>query len=164
MRFPRTIRLDASDEQVFPRAAAPGEWAVSGGFAFADHDPAILAGKERQAFRHGFLGLASFGWSTLVSVAEIDFLAYEGAIEALAQHLLGCYGAPDLTAAREAAREEAEFAAGLCTQRLGTLIAVEREFGAQGISERFRAIEPPREASHARIWTVLPDGAEDGDA
>jgi hypothetical protein len=164
MRFPRTIRLDASDEQVFPQAAAPGEWAVSGGFAFADHDPAHLVGRERQAFRHGFLGLASFGWSTLVTVAEIDFLAFEGVVEALAQHLLERYHAPDLAAARQAAREEAEFAANLCTQRLGTLIAVEREFGPQGISERFRTIEPPREPSHARIWTVLPDGAEDGDA
>jgi hypothetical protein len=164
MRFPRTIRLDASDEQVFPRAAAPGEWAVSGGFTFADHDPARIAGKERQAFRYGFLGVASFGWSTLVSVAEIDFLAYEEVIEALARHLFECYGAPELAAARQAAREEAEFAAGLCTQRLGTLIAVEREFGPQGISERFRAVEPPREPPHARIWTVLPEDGADGDA
>jgi hypothetical protein len=164
MRFPRTIRLDASDEQVFPRVAAPGEWAVAGGFVFADQDPALLAGKERQAFRHGFLGVTSFGWSTLVTVAEIDLLAYEGVIEALAQYLLERYDAPDLDAALQAAREEAEFAAGLCAQRLGTLIAVEREFGPQGISERFRAVEAPRETAHARIWTVIPDGAEDGDA
>ena len=33
-----TIQLDRSDLQVFHRAAEPGEWAVSGGFAFADHN------------------------------------------------------------------------------------------------------------------------------
>src|SRR5262245_3275662 len=31
----RTIRLDPSDTFVFDKAAEPGEWAVSGGFAFA---------------------------------------------------------------------------------------------------------------------------------
>ncbi|MGH6905252.1 MAG: DUF6505 family protein, partial [Geminicoccaceae bacterium] len=43
LRFPRTIRFDASDESVFECAAAAGEWAVSGAFAFADVDPARLA-------------------------------------------------------------------------------------------------------------------------
>jgi len=157
MRFPRTIRFDASDTRVFAFAAEPGEWAVSGGFVFADHDPATLAGKERQAFAQGFLGTASFGWSSLVSVAEIGFAEYEAVIEALAQHLYDHFGAPDLAAARAAAREEAEFAASLCTQRLNTLIAVERSFGPQGIVERFRAIAAPAEAPHARIWTIEPD-------
>lgn len=160
MRFPRAIRLDASDERVFAAAAEPGEWAVSGGFVFADHDPQQLAGKERQAFVHGFLGTASFGWSTLVSVAEIGFTEYEAVIEALAQHLLAEYGAPDMAAARAAAREEAEFAASLCTHRINTLIAVERSWGPQGIVERFRTIEAPREAPHAHIWTVERDADE----
>ena len=39
MRFPRTIRLDASDERVFAQAAEPEEWAVSGAFAFAERRP-----------------------------------------------------------------------------------------------------------------------------
>jgi len=154
MRFPRTIRLDASDERVFPVAAAPGEWAVSGGFVFADHDPQRLAGKERQAFASGFLGTQSFGWSSLVSVAEIEFVAYEEVIEALARHLLAAFGAPDIAAARLAAREEAEFAASLCQHRINTLIAVERSFGPQGIVERFRTLEAPRETPHAAIWTI----------
>ena len=160
MRFPRTIRLDASDARVFAAAAAPGEWAVSGGFVFADRDPAALAGKERQAFAQGFLGTGSFGWSSLVAVAEIGFAEYEAVIEALAQHLLARYGAPDIAAARAAAREEAEFAASLCTHRVNTLIAVERSFGPQGIVERFRTVEAPREAPHATIWTIEQDGNE----
>jgi hypothetical protein len=163
MRFLKTLRLDGSDERVFAAAAAPGEWAISGGFVFADRDPAELAGKDGQAFAHGFLGTTSFGWSTLVAVAEIDFAAYEGVIESLAQHLLVAYGAPDLGAARAAAREEAEFAASLATHRVNTLVAVERSWGPQGIVERFRTIEPPRETPHARLWAIERDEAG-GDA
>src|SRR3546814_2248939 len=70
LKLPRTIRLDPSDTFVYARAAEPGEWAVTGSFLFFGADPAALAGKERQAFRGGFLGIESFGWSTLVVVTE----------------------------------------------------------------------------------------------
>src|SRR5258708_40118249 len=70
MKLLRTIRLDPSDTFVFERAAEPGEWAVSGAFMFADADPDALDGKPRAAFRGGFLGVASFGWSTLVEIVE----------------------------------------------------------------------------------------------
>ncbi|MFN7308661.1 MAG: DUF6505 family protein, partial [Acetobacteraceae bacterium] len=46
---------------IFDQAAAPGEWAVPGGFSFWDEDTAQMSGKRRQAFRGGFLGLGSFG-------------------------------------------------------------------------------------------------------
>ena len=39
MKLARTIRLDVSDTNVFTAAAKPGEWAVTGTFAFADSDP-----------------------------------------------------------------------------------------------------------------------------
>ena len=162
MRLLKTIRLDRSDEHIFSSAAQPGEWAVSGAFVFADDDPERLVGKERQAFVHGFLGTASFGWSTLVSVAEIGFVEYEDVVEALAQHLLSRFGAPDIAAARAAAREEVEFAVSLCSHRINTLISVRRSWGPQGIVERFRAVETPREAPHAVIWAIEPgdDGNE----
>ena len=70
MKLPRTIRLDQSDTFVYARAAEPGEWAVTGTFLFFGVDPASLSGKDRQAFRAGFLGLDSFGWSTLAVVTE----------------------------------------------------------------------------------------------
>lgn len=157
MRLPRTIRLDASDEHVFERAAAPGELAVSGAFAFADLPPEALTGKRAQAFARGFLGTASFGWSTLVAIGEIRPDELEAVVEALARHFVECYGAPSLDAARPAARAEAEFASGLCEHRVNTLIAVERTLGPDGIVERFRTIEPARGASHARIWQLVPD-------
>src|SRR4029079_2302916 len=87
MRLPRTLRLDPSDLVVFTAAAAPGEWAVPGGFAFWDEDPAALTGKRRQEFRAGFLGLGSFGWSTLVEVAEATPEQREQATAALALHI-----------------------------------------------------------------------------
>ncbi|WP_119461912.1 DUF6505 family protein [Rhodospirillaceae bacterium SYSU D60014] len=155
MRFLRTIRLDSSDESVFPTAARSGEWAVSGAFAFADADPAVLAGKERQAFTNGFLGTESFGWSTLAIVSEIERADYEAVVVALAGHFVARYGAPDLAAALPAARAEADFAASLCEHKVNTLIAVERSFGDSGIVERFRAIKPPREPAHARIWQIV---------
>ena len=144
MRLPRTIRLDASDAESFDAAAEPGEWAVSGAFAFSDREPALLIGKERYAFRGGFLGTGSFGWSSLVSVEEIGEVEYEAVVEALARHLLERYNAPDRAAARAFAEEECKFAQSLCERSVGTLLAVEREFGPQGIVERFRTVERPR--------------------
>ena len=157
MRFPRTIRLDASDTQVFAQAAEPEEWAVSGAFAFADLPPAALTGKTAQAFARGFLGTRSFGWSTLVAVAEISTDELEAVTLSLAGHLTLRYGAPSLEQALPAAREEVEFACSLCTHKVNTLLAVERELGPDGIVERFRAIEPGRGGRHARIWSLVAD-------
>lgn len=142
MRFPRTIRLDDADTRLFPLAAEPGEWAVSGAFVFSDRDQATILGKDRQAFRTGFLGTASFGWSSLVVVSEIAQAEREAVIEALTRHLLDRYQAPDHATARAFAEGEAAFGASLCERPVNTIIAVERSFGPQGIGERFRVVEP----------------------
>lgn len=160
MRFPRTIRFDASDEHTFERAAADGEWAVSGAFAFADADPETLTGKTRQAFANGFLGTASFGWLTFVAVAEITGDELDQVTERLARHFLEHYGAPSIAAARPAARAEIEFAASLCEHKINTLLTVERSLGPDGVVERFRTVTPRERAAHARIWTLVDD---DGD-
>jgi hypothetical protein len=81
----RTIALDPSDTFVFDVAAEPGDWAVSGAFRFCDRDPATLAGKDRAAFRGGFLGVQSWGWSTLVQIVP----ATEGDRSALVELLAG---------------------------------------------------------------------------
>jgi hypothetical protein len=164
MRLPRTIRLDASDTHVFEIAAEPEEWAISGAFAFAALPPEALTGKTAQAFARGFLGTRSFGWSTLVVVAEITPDELDGVTLALAGHLIERYGAPSFDAALPAAQEEIEFACGLCTHKVNTLLAVERTLGPDGIVERFRAIEPGRGSRHARIWALVPDDAEGGGA
>lgn len=167
MKLPRTIRLDRSDTLVFERPAEPGEWAVPGGFMFWDVDPATLKGKRRQAFRAGFLGLTSFGWSTLVTVTEASAEDEQVAIAQLAEYLMREHGAPDRAAAEAAAKEEIGFAASLCDHPAGTLIALERSVGADGeVRERFRTLKPaPRQrAAFDQPW-VRPIGvvAEDGE-
>ncbi len=157
MRFPRAIRLDGSDLNVFETAAEPGEWAVPGAFVFSSADPQDLAGKARQAFVHGFLGTESFGWTTLVEVAEIDEADHERVAVRLAEHFVARFGAPDRAAAMPVARDEMAFAAGLCDHKLHTLIAVEREITDEGIAERFKVIEPARGGGHAKIWSIVEE-------
>ena len=147
MRLPRTLRLDPSDLVVFQQAAPAGEWAVPGGFAFWDEDPAALAGKRRQEFRAGFLAVGSFGWSTLVEVAEAGPTEVEAAVAALAAHIRDSYGAPDAAAAEAAAREEIGFAASLCDHSPGTVLALSRVVEDGAVRERFRTLHR-REAPH----------------
>jgi hypothetical protein len=162
MKFPRCIRLDTSDRNVYARAAEPGECAVPGGFAFSDCDPETLDRKARLAFRGAWLGTESFGYSTLAEVAEIDDAEFERVVERLAHHFVERYGAPDLTASRPAARAEAEEAAALCQHDIHTLLALERERTEAGVVERFRVITPGRARDHARIWEIVPDDEDGG--
>ena len=155
-RLLRTLRLDPSDAVVFPRAAEPGEWAVPGGFCFWDDDLESLSGKRRQAFRAGFLGLGSFGWSTLVEVAEADAAQRESAVAALAAHLRAAYGAPDEAAARAAAEEEIAFAESLCEHPPGTIVALARSAEGGEVRERFRTLhERPRAAREYESMPVF---------
>lgn len=139
--LPRTLRLDPSDTVIFDRAAQPGEWAVPGAFEFWEEDPAGMAGKRRQAFRGGFLGLSSFGWSTLVEVAAASALEREVAVSALARHIRSRHGAPDDAAARAAALEEIGFAESLCDgHAAGTVLALSRSLEEGEVRERFRTL------------------------
>src|SRR5215216_7086159 len=88
LKLPRTIRLDLSDTFVFERAAEPGEWAVSGAFVFWNQDPAGLGPKQRVALRSGFLGIDSFGWSTLAVVTEATEAERLAMVDRLAAQLL----------------------------------------------------------------------------
>jgi len=141
-RLPRVVRLDESDTQVFEHAAEPGEWAVPGGFEFLDHDPETLEGKARQAFTSGFLGIGSYGRSTLVCITELSEADYRQVIERLADHLVERYGAPDRAAAMAAAEEEVGYAESLCSHDPETLLAVERSFRDGGVSESFKRFIP----------------------
>ncbi|MFZ4407722.1 MAG: DUF6505 family protein [Paracraurococcus sp.] len=167
MKLPRTLRLDPSDLVVFTAAAAPGEWAVPGGFAFWDEDPAALTGKRRQEFRAGFLGLGSFGWSTLVEVAEATDAERAQAVAALAAHIAARYGAPDAAAARAAAEEEIGFAASLCDHPPGTVLALARVVEDGAVRERFRTLHrretPHRDFGALPVFGILETEGEDPD-
>jgi len=151
----RTIRLDPSDTFVFERAAEPGEWAVSGAFMFSHLDPATLAGKAHAAFRGGFLGAASFGWSTLAQIVVAREEDRDAVIAMLAQKFHEQFGAPDLAAARAAAEQEVAFAASLCDHPQDTLIAVHRTIEDGEIREAFRTLRPRGERKPMRAFSFL---------
>jgi Family of unknown function (DUF6505) len=137
----RTIALDPSDTFVFDVAAEPGDWAVSGAFRFYDRDPAALTGKDRAAFRAGFLGVQSWGWSTLVQIVHATEDDRRALVELLAKQLMEKFGAPDLAAARPAAEEEVAFVESLCTHPISSLIAVHRSVGDGEVRESFRRLQ-----------------------
>lgn len=161
MKFLRVVRFDDSDDQVFSRAARAGEWAVTGSFVFTfdDQDPGTLTGKPRQAFRNGFLGTESFGWSTLVTVAEIDEAGYEAVVDRIAQYFVDHYGAPNAFLARPNASVEVEYAASLCDHPVNTILAVERETQGRDIRENFRIVRPQArwEDDNVRVWSLIPE-------
>jgi hypothetical protein len=142
MRLLKTTRMDPSDTFVFEKAAEPGEWAVTGAFMFVHLDPRTLSGKPRAAFRGGFLGIATFGWSTLVQVVEASEADREAAVHTLAAQLVERLGAPDLATALPAAVEEIDFAASLSDHPTGTLAAVSRRCEDGMTREAFRTLMP----------------------
>ena len=155
MKLLRTIRLDPSDTFVFERSAEPGEFAVSGAFMFWNADPAALEGKQRTAFRAGFLGVNSLGWSTLVQVVEASDADRRAAISTLAKHLAEEFGAPSYADAVAAAEEEFAFAASLCNHPLDTLIAVTRRLEDSEIREAFRTLRPKDGPKPLRAFAFL---------
>jgi hypothetical protein len=164
MKLLRTIRLDPSDTFIFERAAEPGEWAVPGGFAFFDVDQAALDGKARVAFRSGFLGVASLGFSTLVQIVEASEGDRTAAIERLAAHLVARFGAPDLATARRAATEEFDFAASLTEHPPDTLVAMHRVHADGAIRETFRTLKPRAGAKPLRAFAFLEVEGDDAPA
>ncbi|MHC2335398.1 DUF6505 family protein [Bradyrhizobium sp. USDA 4454] len=166
MKLLRTIALDPSDRFVFDVAAEPGDWAVSGAFRFCDQDPAKLGGKARSAFRSGFLGVQSWGWSTLAQIvpaSEDDRLAL---VELLAKQLVEQFAAPDAATAHLAAEDEVAFAQSLCTHPVSTLIAVHRSVNDSELRESFRRLrlrEGPRHGNAFSFMEVEDDLEPDSD-
>jgi hypothetical protein len=166
----RTIRLDPSDGFVFDPSAQPGEWAVPGGFMFWDQEPGELVGRPKQAFRAGFLGLTSFGWSTLVVVVEATPEERAGAVDALADFLLAHQGAPSREDALAAAEDEIAYAQSLAAHPVQTLIALHRSVRDDGsVSEQFRTLSTnkAREDSQmpcsAGAFAIVEDDSPAGD-
>ena len=162
MKLARTIRFDSSDLNIFPTAADEGEWAVVGTFCFAAMPPADLTGKVKQAFSNGFLGCQSFGFSTLVSVVHARPKDVQIITDHLANHLVDKFGAPSKVAAEDAISDEIEFMSELCeSHKTGTLLAIHRSWGDDGIKEVFRSLPKPESCAEQKIWTIIDDGAED---
>nr|WP_249816053.1 DUF6505 family protein [Bradyrhizobium sp. 138] len=162
----RTIALDPSDTFVFDVAAEPGEWAVSGAFRFWECDAATLEGKERAAFRGGFLGVQSWGWSTLAQIVPATADDYQSLIDLLARQLVDRFGAPDVATAKAAAEEEVAFSQALCSHPISSLIAVHRAVSDGEVRESFRRLQLREGQGHGKAFSFMemeddvePDGS-----
>lgn len=151
----RTIALDASDTFMFDVPVVSGEWAVSGAFRFCDQDPVKLSGKARAAFRSGFLGVQSWGWSTLAQIVPATEDDCQALIELLASQLVDRFGAPDMAIARTAAEEEVTFAQSLCTHPISSLIAVHRSASYGEIHEAFRRLQLREGQRHGKAFSFM---------
>lgn len=157
MKLLRTIALDPSDTFVFDVAAEPGDWAVSGAFRFCDRDPATLTGKERAAFRSGFLGVRSWGWSTLVQIVPATEDDRRTLVELLTAQLVERFGAPDIASARLAAEEEVAFVEQLCAHPISTLVAVHRSAADGEVRESFRRLQLRERGGHSKAFSFMEE-------
>lgn len=157
MKFLKTIRFDPSDVSVFELAAEPDQWAIPGGFCFAEFKGSDLNGKAKQAFSNGFLSLETFGHSTFTSVTEITGQEIESIKESLAKRFVDVHGAPDLATAMVVSEQEVSFVLEMCAEvPINTVFALGRYFDEDGeIREEFRIVEAPREAVHTRVWEIV---------
>ena len=166
MKLLRTIRLDASDTFIIDPPAEPGEWAVSGAFAFWQRDPATLDGRTRTAFRSGFLGVTSLGWSPLAQIVEASADDRRAVVGTLAERLVANFGVSGFVLACVVVVEEVAFAESLCDQPVATLVAVHRSFEGGDLREAFRTLKPRIGAKPARAFSFFDvEGEEEtGDA
>jgi hypothetical protein len=143
MMLARAIHFDESDMNIFHSPARTGEWCISGGFEFSNWGESDLAGKARQAFANGWLGIETFGRVTVVAITQIEPAEIEALTKALAQHFVEVYGAPSVEAAHDVAREEIMQMSEICNaQAPNTLLLVSRELTDAGVKESFRIVEP----------------------
>jgi Family of unknown function (DUF6505) len=164
----RCIRLDVSDTFAFEKAAEPGEWVVPGSFMFMGEDINSLKGKPRIAFRSGFLGVETAGWSTLAVVVTATQEERDDAVQVLAQYLVADHGAPDMAVALAAADEEISFSESCAQHPEQTLVILHRSLDDDGtIREQFRTVKaglPFNKDSMSRVFTFHEvDGEDDVD-
>ena len=145
MKLAKTVQLDISDTQVFELPAKVGEWAIAGTFTFVDSNPDMWTNKQQLAFRTAWLGIGSFGYSTFVQATEISSSEYEMLLHTLTAHLAKEYGAPNMDAAKEAAKLEINDMTTLCNHTPGTLLAIERTISGDNILEKTRIIPSTNE-------------------
>ena len=154
MKFAKTIRFDKSDLNIFPVVADEGELAIVGTFSFFNLDEENLKGQMKQAFSNGFLGVPSYGYSTFISLTDVE----EQDLKKLKDNLSDCfvkkYNAPSLEHAYKAADDEVNLMLDLCSSHdKGSLISISREMTSDGIKENFRHLPKAESCAEQNIWT-----------
>ena len=154
MKFAKTIRFDKSDLNIFPTIAEEGELAVVGTFSFFNFDEENLKGKMKQAFSNGFLGIPSFGYSTLISLTQVEEEDLKSLKNTLSDCFLKNYGAPSFEHAYKAADDEVNLMLDLCSSHdKGSLISISREITKDGIKENFRNLPKAESCAEQNFWT-----------
>ena len=154
MKFAKTIRFDKSDLNIFPTIAEEGELAVVGTFSFFNFGEENLKGKMKQAFSNGFLGIPSFGYSTLISLTQVEEEDLKSLKNTLSDCFLKNYGAPSFEHAYKAADDEVNLMLDLCSSHdKGSLISISREITKDGIKENFRNLPKAESCAEQNIWT-----------
>jgi hypothetical protein len=161
MKFLKTVRLDASDQEVFflTRPAAEGEWCVTGGYAVCDIASGGCsgvgcskneAGSPRSlACASSFVGVATHGRCTIAEVVEVDEASYRGIVEPLVRHCVDDLGTPIEADARRVAEEECIDTRELCEGFTpGVWITVRREPTEEDIGEHDQVLEPKMLGQH----------------
>lgn len=147
VRFPRVVSPQGKIPRLAGPQASPGEWAVTGAFRYAHRDPASLLGREATAFGSSWLGIGSFAPALQVETVPIAASDLDQVARMLAAYLLDAWEVPTPELAVELAREEIGFALALAEHPTGTILALRREFGEQGLMERARIVAGPAPAS-----------------
>ena len=123
--------------------------------------PATLDGKARAAFRSGFLGIDSLGWSTLVQIVEASEEDRAAAVDLLAQRLVDASARPISRRRAPAAEEEIAFAASLSDHPQGHAGGGARKYEDGTIREAFRTLTPSIGPKPMRAFAFLEVEGED---
>jgi hypothetical protein len=149
-KFLKAIRLDESDTELYANtktspiqsACDDGEWVCSGGFAVCDLGEGYRC-SPRCYCDSSFLSLSRRARSTLAEVVEVEDGDIEIFKDALTQHLMFEWKAPDYASARRVAENEINYTLELCeTFSKEVWISVKRAPGEDGaIDEKYDLYE-----------------------
>ena len=149
----RAVRLDDSDERVFPScgAAKDGEWVVTGGYAVCD-----FARRRRcEPSCHceaSFVAVESRARCSIAEVVDVSDADVEAEVDALAWHLVRGWGAPSWEEARRLAAEEVRHTVEVCeTLAPEVWITVRREPNVDGtaLEEQYSVYDRLMIGAHA---------------
>jgi hypothetical protein len=139
-KFLKAVRLDNSDAELYTQGGAcdENEWVCSGGFAVCN----LAAGyrcEPRCYCDASFLSISSRARCTLAEVVEVDDGEIEIFKDALTQHLLFDWKAPDYDTARGIAEEEIDYTVELAATFTAEMwVSVKRSPGTNGaIDEQY---------------------------
>ena len=149
----RAVRLDDSDDHIFPAcgAAADGEWVVSGGYAVCDFDSAPRCDPACHC-ESSFVALGSRRRCSIAEVVEVPETGIDDQVEKLAWHLVKDWGAPSYEAARAVAEEEVRHTAEVCetlSPELWITVKRARAEGSDDVEEQYVAYDRLMIGTHA---------------